>query len=113
MKLKRVIASLTAAAMVVSLTVSPVSVGAESTELSKMSFTSFGAAGSDWNQADFVSNASAEMSEADLTGLSSIKFIASANDLNYGWNNGQFYTNSDAEKGGAGWKTKKIGRAHV
>ena len=52
-----------------------------------MSFTSFGAAGSDWNQADFVSNASAEMSEADLTGLSSIKFIASANDLNYGWNN--------------------------
>ena len=109
MKLKRVIASLTAAAMVVSLTVSPVSVGAESTELSKMSFTSFGAAGSDWNQADFVSNASAEMSEADLTGLSSIKFIASANDLNYGWNNGQFYTNSDAEKGGAGWKTKSFG----
>ncbi len=110
MKLKRCIASATAVALAASLvSITPLTASAASTDPASVGFEAFGKSGSDWNQAAFVSNSSAEMAGADLTGLTKIKFIASANFLNSGWSNGQFYVNTNSDEGGSGWKNVSYG----
>lgn len=56
-----------------------------------------------WEQADFVNSSSTEMANVDISNVTSVTFNAIAYDLNYGWNNGQFYVD------GASWVTKSFG----
>lgn len=96
MKLKRLLAGLTAAATAAMvLTVLPVTSAAAATP--------FGSATGEWAQADFFSNSSPEMSGVDLSSATSVVFNANAIDLNWGWNNGQFYAD------GSEWLKKSFG----
>lgn len=68
----------------------------------------------EWVQANFVSNESPEMADADLTGVTKAVFRARAVDLNWGWNNGQFYAQPYKGVGADGkdegdWQTKSFG----
>ncbi|MBP1545972.1 MAG: hypothetical protein J6A37_05155, partial [Oscillospiraceae bacterium] len=84
MKLKKILASLTAAAMAVTtMAFAPVSVSAAS-------YMDFGSSNGSWTQGTFVSSSSAEMSGVDVSEVTSVKFNAVAYDINWGWNNGKF-----------------------
>ena len=97
MKLKKIIASLTAAAMAVTtMAFAPLSVSA-------VNAVDFGSSDGQWAQADFVNQSSSEMTGVDLTSVTSVTFNAVAYDLNYGWNNGQFYVD------GNNWAQKSFG----
>lgn len=97
MKLKKIIASLTAAAMAVTtMAFAPLSVSA-------VNAVDFGSSDGQWAQADFVNQSSSEMTGVDLTSVTSVTFNAVAYDLNYGWNNGQFYVD------GNNWVQKSFG----
>lgn len=68
----------------------------------------------EWAQANFVSNESPEMADADLTGVTKAVFRARALNLNHGWNNGQFYAQPYKGVGADGkdegdWQTKSFG----
>ena len=96
MKLKRLLAGLTAAATAAMvLTVLPVTSAAAATQ--------FGSATGEWAQDAFFSDTSPEMSGVDLSSATSVVFNANAIDLNWGWNNGQFYAD------GAEWVQKSFG----
>ncbi len=96
MKLKRLLAGLTAAATAAMvLTVLPVTSAAAATP--------FGSATGEWAQDAFFSDTSPEMSGVDLSSATSVVFNANAIDLNWGWNNGQFYAD------GSEWIQKSFG----
>lgn len=87
MKLKKLLAAVTAAALAVStMAVSSFTASAK---------TSFGTG--TWSDGKFVDNASTEMEGVSLVGVDKVTFNATASDLNYGWNGGQFYTNSNGK----------------
>lgn len=72
----------------------------------------------EWAQANFVSNESSEMADADLTGVTKAVFRARVLDLGYGWSNGLFYTNpyketleNGDEKGD--WQTRSFGASEA
>ncbi|MGN0636943.1 MAG: Ig-like domain-containing protein [Huintestinicola sp.] len=96
MKLKKILASLTAAALAVTtMAFAPVSAAKP---------VDFGSSdGLAWAQADLVSEESSEMAGVDLSAATSVKINAVAYDLNYGWNNGQFYAD------GSSWEQKSFG----
>lgn len=98
MKLKKLLAAVTAAALAVSaMAVTGFTASAAN--------TAFGSSDGDWATGSFVSNSSSEMNDADLVGVNKVTFNATALDLNWGWNNGKFSTNST----GGGWTDKSFG----
>lgn len=95
MKLKKIVAALCAAAMTVSaVAITPLLSNA----------AEFGSADGNWAQDVFCNNSSKELAGVDVTGVTSVVFNATANDLNWGWNNGKFTSNSDG-----GWKDVSFG----
>ena len=99
MRVKKIIAGIVAGAIAVtSVIVTNIVVNAADA-------TEFGSPDGSWAQEDFVSNNSPEFAAVDLIGVNRVVFYATANDLNYGWNNGQFYSNSKV----GGWKTTSYG----
>ncbi|MDE6724549.1 MAG: Ig-like domain-containing protein, partial [Ruminiclostridium sp.] len=99
MKMKRIIAGIVAGALTVS------SVIFTNIAVNAADATEFGSPDGEWTQKDFVSNSSPEMVSVDLVGVDKVVLYATANDLNYGWNNGQFYSNSKV----GGWKAISYG----
>ncbi len=96
MKMKKLIAGIVACALTAtSVVITGLTINA----------TDFGSASGEWDQGDFVTNESPEMNGVDLSGVTKVVFYATANDLNYGWNNGQFYAQSDITD----WTTKSYG----
>lgn len=87
MKLKKLLAAVTAAALAVSTMLT--------TSFTASAKTSFGTG--TWSDGKFVDNASTEMEGVSLVGVDKVTFNATASDLNYGWNGGQFYTNSNGK----------------
>lgn len=72
---------------------------------STVSAVGFGSADGSWAQAAIISNADiADVNFGEL-GLTSVVIHANVADLNWGWNNGQFYSNSN----NGGWQQVSFG----
>ncbi len=102
MKMKKILAGILAGAMTISaVTVTSLTLSAAN-EVNGIPIAS---PDGEFANTKFVDNSSPEMEGINLVGVNKVVFNAITWDINYGWNNGQFYTNSN----GADYQSKSFG----
>ena len=100
MRMKKLIAGIVAGCLTLT------SVAVTNIPVNAANATEFGCPDDEeWAQGDFVSNSSPEIEGVDLAGVNKVVFYATANDLNWGWNYGEFYGQSKSTE----WTTVSYG----
>ncbi|MBD5116556.1 MAG: hypothetical protein HDT48_03455, partial [Ruminococcaceae bacterium] len=102
MKMKKILAGVLAGAMAVA-SIAITNVFADD----KTANVPIASPDGEWTEIKLVDSSSPEMEGVDVVGVDKVIFNAVAWDINYGWNNGAFYSNSN----GASYKSVKFGGA--